>query len=90
MSIPNEPDDEQIREAAAQKDMLLRKLLDPEARMRLSNVRMVRADLATAVENYLVSMMTQGRLSPPVNDEQLKQILQSLQQPRRDFKINRI
>lgn len=89
MSTP-EFNDEQASEIAAQKDALLRQILDPESRLRLGNVRMVRPDLATQVENYLVSMMTQGRLRPPVTDGQLKQILLSLQQPRRDFKMNRV
>ena len=89
MSTP-EFNDEQANEAAAQKDALLRRILDPEARLRLGNVRMVRPDLVTQVENYLVSMVTQGRLNPPVTDEQLKQILLSLQQPRRGFKMNRV
>ncbi|MXX20643.1 MAG: DNA-binding protein [Cenarchaeum sp. SB0665_bin_23] len=89
MSAP-EFGDEQGNEAAEQKDILLRKILDPESRLRLGNVRMVRPDLATQVENYLVAMMTQGRLNPPVTDEQLKQILLSLQQPRRNFKMSRV
>lgn len=90
MSAPPEHNDEQAREAAAQREMLMRQILSPEARLRLANVKMVRGDLAGTVENYLVSMVTQGRLSPPVSDQQLKQLLLSLQQPRRGFKINRV
>ena len=90
MSVPPEPNDDQVREAAAQRDVIIRQILSPEARMRLANVRMVRGELAGTVENYLVNMVTQGRISPPVTDDQLKQILLSLQQPRRGFKINRV
>ena len=90
MSAPPEHNDEQAREAAAQREMLMRQILSPEARLRLANVKMVRGDLAGTVENYLMSMVTQGRLSPPVSDQQLKQLLLSLQQPRRGFKINRV
>lgn len=90
MSAPPEHNDEQAREAAAQREMLMRQILSPEARLRLANVKMVRGDLAGTVENYLVSMVTQGRLSPPISDQQLKQLLLSLQQPRRGFKINRV
>ena len=90
MSIPVEPDDDQAREMAAQKDVLLRQILSPDARMRLGNVRMVRKDLAETVEGYLINMMRQGRLQTPVSDDQMKQILVSLQQPRRGFKINRL
>lgn len=90
MSAPPEHNDEQAREVAAQREMLMRQILSPEARLRLANVKMVRGDLAGTVENYLVSMVTQGRLSPPVSDQQLKQLLLSLQQPKRGFKINRV
>ena len=90
MSAPPGLDDEKAREAASQRDAALRQLLSPEARMRLANVRMVRSELAGTVENYLIGMAGQGRLSPPVSDEQLKQILLSLQQPRRGFNINRV
>lgn len=90
MSAPPEHSDEQAREAAAQREMLMRQILSPEARLRLANVKMVRGDLAGTVENYLMSMVTQGRLSPPVSDQQLKQLLLSLQQPKRGFKINRV
>lgn len=90
MSAAPTPDDEQVREAAAQREAVLRRLLSPEARMRLANVRMVRGELAGTVENYIIGMAGQGRLNPPVSDDQLKQILLSLQQPRRGFKINRV
>ena len=63
--------------------------MSSEARLRLNNVKMVKPDVANNVENYLISLASQGKLKPPVTDEQLKQILLSIQQPKRDFKINR-
>lgn len=74
---------------AAQKDQILRQLLSSEARLRLNNVRMVKPDLATLVENYLIGMASQGKIQSQVSDDQLKQILMSIQQPKRDFKFNR-
>ena len=76
-------------EIAAQKEQILKQLLVPEARLRLNNVRMVKPDLANTVEHYLISMATQGKIASQLNDDQLKQILLSVQQPKRDFKINR-
>ncbi|HYZ49382.1 MAG TPA: DNA-binding protein, partial [Nitrososphaeraceae archaeon] len=64
-------------------------LLDTEARQRLMNVRMVKPELATAVENYLINAASSGRINRPLNDEELKQILLSIQQPKKDFRINR-
>jgi len=76
-------------EVTALKEQALRTLLSPEARLRLNNVRMVKPDLAAMVENYLLGMASQGRLNKQISDDQLKQILLSIQQPKRDFKINR-
>jgi len=64
-------------------------LLDPNARQRLANIRMVKPELAMAVENYLINAASSGRLNRPLNDNELKQILQSLQQPKKDFRIDR-
>ena len=73
----------------AQKDQVLRQILQPDARARLSNVKMVKPELASLVENYLINMVTQGKVNGQLSDDQLKQILLSIQQPKRDFKINR-
>ena len=91
MSVEN-PDDERKpsdAEVSALKEQALRTLLMPEARLRLNNVKMVKPELAAMVENYLLGMASQGRLNSQVSDDQLKQILLSIQQPKRDFKINR-
>ncbi|WP_100183046.1 DNA-binding protein [Candidatus Nitrosotenuis aquarius] len=82
----NRPSDEEI---LAQKEIILKQLLSAEARLRLTNVRMVKPELAALVENYLIGMASQGKIRSQISDEQLKQILQSTQQPKRDFKIER-
>ena len=92
MSTPNSNDDKRSTDAevASMKEQALRTLLSPQARLRLTNVRMVKPELASMVENYLIGMASQGKLNTQISDEQLKQILQSIQQPKRDFKINRL
>ena len=74
----------------AKKEMLLKQLLSSEARLRLNNVKMVKPELANTIENYLLGLASQGRDTGQITDEQLKQILLSAQQPKKDFKINRI
>ncbi|HET6590073.1 MAG: DNA-binding protein [Candidatus Nitrosocosmicus sp.] len=90
---PNQPSDEEIRrqqaEAEAMRQKALAMLLDVEARQRLTNVKMVKPELAAAVENYLLNAATTGRLNRAITDEELKQILSTIQQPKRDFKISR-
>ena len=93
MSFPesNEPPhDNTNNELAAQKEQLLKQILTPEARMRLGNIKMVKPELSDLVEQYLIGMATQGKIPGQISDEQLKQILLSIQQPKRDFKINRV
>ncbi len=76
-------------ETSAQKEQILKQILAADARLRLNNVKMVKPDLANLVENYLISMASQGKLGSQISDEQLKQILLSIQQPKRDFKFTR-
>ena len=78
------------REFAAQKEQVLKQILTPEARMRLNNIRMVKRELSDLVEQYLIGLATQGKIREQITDDQLKQILLSIQQPKRDFKINRV
>ncbi|HEX6067247.1 MAG TPA: DNA-binding protein [Nitrososphaera sp.] len=90
MSAPQPGEDEaRKRELEAARQRVLLSLLDAEARQRLMNIRLVKPDLAAAVENYLISAASSGRLNRPLTDEELKQILLSIQQPKRDFKIDR-
>ncbi|ABK78375.1 DNA-binding protein [Cenarchaeum symbiosum A] len=76
-------------EMSAQKEAILKQILEPQARMRLSNIRMVKPETAAALESHLINAASQGRLAGKISDEHLKQILQSMQKPRREFKINR-
>jgi programmed cell death protein 5 len=73
----------------AQKENILKQILSSEARMRLNNIKMVKPELSNHVEQYLIGMASQGKVRSPLTDDQLKQILISIQQPKRDFKINR-
>ena len=70
--------------------MMLKQVLSADARLRLNNVRMVKPDLADLVENYILNVTAQGKISGQISDDQLKQILLSAQQPKRDFKFNRV
>ena len=95
MSYPNSDDENNISqeknsELKTQKEMMLKQILSSDARLRLNNIRMVKPDLASLVETYLLNMATRGQITGQMSDEQLKQILLSVQQPKRDFKINRV
>lgn len=72
-----------------QKETLLRRILSPEARQRLTNLKMVKPEFAEQIELQLIQLAQAGRLSIPVTDDQLKEILARLQSQRRDIKIRR-
>ena len=74
----------------AQKQALLAKILSPEARQRLNNLKMVRKDFAEQIELQLIEMAQTGKLPIPLSDAQLKQILIQLQSRKRETKITRI
>ena len=95
MSYPNQDDEnntsqEKDSQLKSQKEIMLKKVLAADARFRLNNVRMVKPDLADLVENYILNVTAQGKISGQISDDQLKQILLSAQQPKRDFKFNRV
>ncbi|NHJ12077.1 MAG: DNA-binding protein [Candidatus Thorarchaeota archaeon] len=77
-----------VAEAQAQKEALLRQILTPEARSRLTNIRMVRPQLAEQIEMQLIQLAGAGRLRARVTDEQLKALLQQLQEKERERKIS--
>ena len=93
MSFPDSDESQEKpaneEEFNAQKENILKQILSSEARMRLNNIKMVKPELSSMVEQYLIGMASQGKIRSQLTDDQLKQILLSMQQPKRDFKINR-
>ena len=86
-------DQRQSREEAqieAQKNALLAKILAPEARQRLNNLKMVKPEFAEQIELQLIQMAQTGKLPIPLGDAQLKQILIQLQSRKRETTIRRI
>jgi programmed cell death protein 5 len=79
-------------QAEAQKDAVMRKILTPEARARLQNVKLVRPDFAEQVEMQLIQVAQTGRVPLPITDDLLKKLLAELQsqQAKRDISIRRI
>lgn len=73
-----------------QKQALLRRILTPEARRRLTNLNMVKPEFTQQLELQLIQLAQQGRINLPITDEQLKELLVRLQSGRRDYKIRRV
>ena len=74
----------------SQKQALLRRILTPEARSRLTNLNIVKPEFTQQLELQLIQLAQQGRINLPITDEQLKELLVKLQSGRRDYKIRRV
>lgn len=72
-----------------QKQALLRSILSPEARQRLTNLKMVRPDFTAQLELQLIQLAQQRKIPVPLADEQLKKILIQLQGRKRETTITR-
>jgi programmed cell death protein 5 len=77
-------------EMDARKQELLRKILTPEARERLTTLRMSRPVLVEQLEIQMLSMAQSGRLPHMIDDEQLKQLLAQIQPPKRETSFKRV
>jgi programmed cell death protein 5 len=73
-----------------QKQAILRSILTPEARQRLTNLKLVKPEFTDQLELQLIQLAQAGKLPVPLTDEQLKKILVQLQSQRREIKIRRL
>ena len=73
-----------------QKQALLRRILTPEARRRLTNLNMVKPEFTKQLEMQLIQLAQQGRINIPITDVQLKELLVKLQSGKRDYTIRRV
>ena len=80
---------EQQKRIDAEKQMLMRQLLTPEARERLANLRMTRPDVVESVENQLITLVQAGRITQQIDDFMLRQILRKVMPQKREIKIER-
>ncbi len=78
------------KEMEAQKEALLKQILSPEARQRLTNLKLIKPEFTEQLELQLIQLAQTGKLPIPMSDAQLKQILIQLQGRKREIKITRI
>jgi programmed cell death protein 5 len=79
---------EEMQRMEQLKKEILRKMMSKEAMERLSRLRLVKPELASQLELYLVQLYQTGKIGKAITDEQLKLILESLT-TKRGFKIIR-
>ncbi|HWG89577.1 MAG TPA: DNA-binding protein [Candidatus Thermoplasmatota archaeon] len=79
----------QRAQAEAAKANVLRVILTPEARERLTRVKLAYPDVATSLENQLIVLYQQGRIRGQIDEELLKQFLARVTPKKRDINIER-
>ena len=72
-----------------QKKAILRTILEPEARERLSRIKLAHPEIAEAVENQLIALAQSGRIQRKITDEMLKELLRRALPKKRETKIIR-
>jgi len=82
-------EDEQAKLVEAQRQMVLRQILTPEARERLANMRIARPEIAEAVENQLIMLAQSGRIGQQIDDATLKELLRKIVPQKREITIER-
>jgi programmed cell death protein 5 len=86
------PEEQQTQEyqIEQQKQELLRQILSPEARQRLTNLKMIKPEFTEQIELQIIQLAQTGKLPIPLSDAQLKQILLQLQGRKREITIRRV
>ena len=80
---------EQQKQVEAQRQMVMRQILTPQARDRLANLRMAYPDVVRLVEDQLMALVQSGRITQQVDDATLKAILRRVAPQKREINIER-
>ncbi len=84
-----EKEEQLRRQFEIQKRQLLMKILTPEARSRLANLRLTRPEFVEQIELQLIQLARAGQLRSKITDKQLKELLRRVTSKKRDIRIVR-
>ncbi|MFQ5919144.1 MAG: DNA-binding protein [Thermoplasmata archaeon] len=88
-SAEREAQEEVAAQAQAQRQAILRQILQPEARERLGRITLAYPDLAQDIENRLIALAQSGRINKTIDDASLRQILRAVIPKKREINIER-
>jgi len=88
-AVDEQRQSESRRQFEAQNQSALKQIMTPEARQRLTNIRMVKPEFAEQIEMQLIQLTQTGRIKVPISDDQLKEALAKLQSSRKEIRIRR-
>ena len=75
------------KEKQLARERVLRVILTSDARQRLTNIKMVRPETAALIEDNIIRLASEGKIKKAITDDEIKQFLASVQQPKKEFKI---
>ncbi len=81
--------EEQQKQFEEQKRVVLRSILSNDARQRLGRIKIVRPDVAEAIENQLIMFAQSGQIKNQIDDKQLQMLLKKIIPKKHDIKIKR-
>lgn len=71
--------------------MFMQQILEPKARERLANLKMVKPELALQLEAYLAQVYQTGQIREKITEEKLVAILKKLaESEKKEFRIKRV
>ena len=77
---------EDLKKMEEMKKVILKKILSREAAERLARVKLVKPELASELELYLIQLYKAGKINEEISEEQIKLILEKLSE-RKKFRI---
>ena len=63
---------------AEEKRQILRKIISPEGRERLSRVKLVKPELVSQLEDYLIKLYLSGKIKKPLSEDEIIKLLEMI------------
>ncbi|MEM2910632.1 MAG: DNA-binding protein [Nitrososphaerota archaeon] len=83
-------EEEARKQREAERAAAMRLILTPEARQRLANLKLVRPEVVSTVEELLIRLVNEGRVRTPITDDDIKAILEKILPKKKETRIERI
>lgn len=87
--LQQQKEQEKAFQLEMQLNALARQVLEPEARERLNNVKLVNKEKYFRVLQQIIFMHQQGKITEKITGQQLKELLLMNQQEKKEFVIKR-
>jgi len=79
--------EEELKQLEEMKRKVINQILTKGAIERLGRIKLVKPDLASQIEYYLVQLYQSGKITQSLNEEQLKVILEGIASSKKGFNI---